>query len=166
VAEKLAGAPIKAIYSSPMERAMQTAEPIARALGQEIIECPGLIEVDIGEWQDKKVKGLSRLKIWRTVQNAPSFMRFPGGESFAEAQARIVWELQSLAAKHDPKDLFVCISHSDPIKLAVAYFIGLPLDLFQRLHVSPASITALHLGEASSHLLTLNYDLSITFSKP
>jgi probable phosphoglycerate mutase len=93
-------------------------------------------------------------------------MRFPGGESFAEAQARIVWELQSLAAKHDPKDLFVCISHSDPIKLAVAYFIGLPLDLFQRLHVSPASITALHLGEASSHLLTLNYDLSITFSKP
>ena len=166
VAEKLKGAPVKAIFSSPMERAMETAEPIAQALGLEIVTRPGLIEVDVGEWQDKKLKGLSRLKIWRIVQNRPSLMRFPGGETFLEAQFRICKELLDLAEQHDPKDLLVCVSHSDPIKLAVAYFIGLPLDSFQRLAVSPASITALFLGQGASHLLTLNYDLSFTLPKP
>lgn len=166
VAERLAGAPIKAVYSSPMERAQQTAEPIAKALGLETITRPGLTEVDIGEWQDQKVKGLSRLKIWRVVQNRPSLMRFPGGESFVEAQFRICQEIQELAGLHDPKDILICVSHADPIKLAAAYFIGLPLDFFQRLNVSPGSITALHLGEGSSFLLTLNYDLSFTLSKP
>ena len=166
VAERLAGAPIKSVYSSPMERAQQTAEPIAKALGLETITRPGLTEVDIGEWQDQKVKGLSRLKIWRVVQNRPSLMRFPGGESFVEAQFRICQEIQELAGLHDPKDILICVSHADPIKLAAAYFIGLPLDFFQRLNVSPGSITALHLGEGSSFLLTLNYDLSFTLSKP
>ena len=71
VAERLAGAPVKAIYSSPMERALETAGPIAKSLGLEIVTRPGLIEIDIGEWQDQKLKGLSRLKIWRVVQGAP-----------------------------------------------------------------------------------------------
>lgn len=165
VAEKLAGAPIKALYSSPLERAMETAEPIAAALGLEIVQRAGLIEVDIGEWQGKKLKGLSRQKAWRPVQQTPSLVCFPGGETFAEAQHRICQELMDLARKHDPKDVIVCVSHSDPIKLAVAYFIGLPLDMFQRLGVSTASITALNLTETSSYLLTLNYDLSFTLPK-
>jgi len=71
-----------------------------------------------------------------------------------------------LGAQHDPKDLIVCISHADPIKLAIAYFIGLPLDNFQRLGVSPASITALQIGEMGSHLATLNYDPSFNFPRP
>jgi probable phosphoglycerate mutase len=166
VADKLAGAPIKAVYSSPLERAMETAEPIAKALNQQVIERPGLMETDVGEWEDKKVKGLSRLKLWRVVQARPSLWRFPGGESFAESQNRIRQELQELACSHDDKDLLVCVSHSDPIKLAVAYYIGLPLDMFQRLSVSPASITALQIGQISSHLLTLNYDILFTFTKP
>ena len=165
VAEKLKGAPIKAIYSSPMERTMETAEPIAAALGLEVITRPGLIEVDVGEWQDKKLKGLSRLKIWRMVQNTPSLMRFPGGETFAEAQFRIVQEILELVSQSEPKDILVLVSHSDPIKLAVAYFIGLPLDQFQRLSVSPGSISALYIGEGFSRLLTLNYDLSFTLPK-
>jgi probable phosphoglycerate mutase len=125
-----------------------------------------LIEVDFGEWQNQKLKGLSRLRLWRVVQGAPAVMRFPGGESFAEAQHRIVSEINSLAASHDPKDIFACVSHSDSIKLAVAFYIGLPLDLFQRLAVSPGSITALALGEMGGYLITLNYDLSFTLSKP
>lgn len=169
-AQTLAGwlsqAPIKVVYSSPMERAQETAAPLAAALGQEIVTRPGLIEVDIGEWQDQKVKGLSRLKLWRRVQAAPSLFRFPGGETFAEAQFRIVKELHDLCAMHDAKDLFACVSHADPIKLAASYFIGQPLDLFQRLSVSPASITALSIGEMGGRLLTLNYDLSFTLSKP
>ncbi|MEW5868842.1 MAG: histidine phosphatase family protein [Chloroflexota bacterium] len=165
VAEKLAEAPVKAVYASPLERTMETAEPIAKALGLKVIPRPGLIEVDFGEWQDKKLKGLSRLKLWKVVQGAPSRMRFPQGESFAEAQLRVCQELEALAAQHDAKDLVVCVSHSDVIKLAVAYYIGAPLDAFQRLHVAPASITALMLGEASSRLLTLNYEISLTLPK-
>lgn len=164
--EKLKSAPIKAIYSSPLERAMETAEPLASALSLEVIPRPGLIETDIGEWQGKTVKGLSRLKIWRIVLGTPSLMRFPGGESFSEAQYRICQEIEWMRAQHDPEDLIACVSHADPIKLAIAYYLGMPLDMFQRLSVSPASITALHLGESRSQLLTLNFDFSLNFAKP
>lgn len=160
LAEKFKEVPVKAIYSSPMERTLETAEPIARALGLEVVQRPGLIEVDVGEWQDQKLKGLSRLKVWRVVQNAPSLFRFPGGETFVNAQHRIIGELMDLACQWEPKDAVICVSHSDPIKLAVSYFIGQPLDLFQRLSVSPASITALFLSSGSSQLVTLNYEVS------
>ncbi|MBP1702698.1 MAG: Phosphoglycerate mutase (modular protein) [Chloroflexi bacterium] len=166
VADKLTGAPVKAVYSSPLERAIETATPIAEALNLEVTLRPNLVEMDFGEWQNKKLKGLSRLKAWKVVQGAPARMRFPQGESFAEAQYRICQELDLLARRHDPKDMIICVSHSDPIKLAVAYYLGLPLDLFQRLTVSPASITALAIGEMGSQLLALNYDLFFTLSKP
>jgi len=166
LAEKLKSAPIKAVYSSPLERAIETAEPLANALGLEVISRPGLIETDIGEWQGKTIKGLSRLKIWRKVLSAPSLMRFPGGESFIETQYRICQEIEWMRTQHDPKVLIACFSHADPIKLAIAYYLGMPLDMFQRLGVSPASITALHLGEGESHLLTLNYDFSLNFAEP
>lgn len=161
LAEQLAKAPIQAIYSSPLERALETAGPLAQVKGLTVTPCPGLIEVDIGDWQGKKIKGLSRLKLWRIVQNTPSLMRFPGGETFLEAQQRICQELLALASQHDPKHLIVCFSHADPIKLAVAYFTGMPLDTFQRLSVSTASITGLALGENGSRLLTLNSDPSL-----
>ena len=165
LAEKLGSAPVKAIYSSPLERAVETAAPIAQALGLEIQPRQGLVEVDFGEWQDQRLKALSRTKLWKVVQAAPSRMRFPGGEAIVDAQHRICQELEAIARGHEPKDMVVCVSHSDPIKLAVAYFIGLPLDMFQRLNVAPASITALHLGEAGSHLLNLNYEISLSFPK-
>ena len=166
VAEKLRQAPIKAIYTSPLERAAETAEYLAKALGQETIVRPGLMESDIGEWQGKSHKSLRRLKAWRIVQSTPSLFRFPGGESFAECQARMVGEIETLRAQYEEKDIFVCVSHADPIKLAVAYYLGLPLDLFQRLFIAPASITALQVGQMGSYLLALNYDLSFNLSKP
>jgi len=159
VADKIKGEPVKAIYSSPLERAMETAQPIAQALNLEITQRPGLTETDCGEWQDQKVKGLSRLKAWKTVQSSPAVFRFPGGESFFEGQLRIATELIELSTCHDPKDLVICVSHADPIKLAVAYFIGLPLDMFQRLNVSPGSMTTLYVGESGSRLLALNVEL-------
>jgi probable phosphomutase (TIGR03848 family) len=148
---------VKAIYSSPLDRTMETAEPIAASLGIEIITRPGLLETDYGEWQNKKLKGLSRLKIWRLVQNSPSLMRFPGGETFAEAQMRICQEIEYLCNAHDPKDLILCVTHADPIKLAVAHYLGLHLDMFQRMSVSPGSISALHISESFARLLTLNF---------
>jgi probable phosphoglycerate mutase len=163
--EKLAGAAIKAIYSSPLERALETAAPIAQNYSLEVVPRSGLLEVDIGEWQGERVKTLSRLKIWRTVQGLPSRMRFPGGETFVEAQFRICQELEALAALHDEKEILVCVTHSDPIKLAVAFYLGLPIDLFQRLHVSPASITTLHLDSHGSRLISLNQDVSFELPK-
>lgn len=163
VAEKITNAPIKAVYSSPLDRTLETAEPIAQALNLEVVPRAGLNEVDFGEWQGKTLKSLRRRKLWKVVQGAPSQMRFPGGESLAEAQLRFCQELDILAKKHKPKDMLVCVSHSDMIKLAAAYYIGLHLDLFQRLHVSPGSITALNINEMGGHLFSLNYDLSFTF---
>jgi probable phosphomutase (TIGR03848 family) len=156
LAEKLRGAPIKALYSSPLERTMETAEPIARALDLQVIPCEDLLEVDFGEWQGKSLKGLRRLKLWKTVQHSPATTRFPGGESFAEAQFRACQALERIAG----------VSHGDLIKLTVAYYLGLPMDLFQRLFIAPASFTVLALGPAGTFLVTLNYDLSFTFSKP
>ena len=163
LAAMLAKAPIKAVYSSPLERTMETAAPIARAKGLEVIERPDLLEVDVGDWQDKTLKSLRRRKLWKVVQGRPSMMRFPKGESFSEAQLRVAAELDALVALHKPKDVFVCVAHSDLIKLAVAYHLGLPLDLFQRLMIAPASISTLYLGEGSAHLMNLNFTPGLRF---
>ncbi len=165
LAEHIKGAPIKALYSSPMERALETATPLAQVLGLPIVVRPGFLETDIGEWMDQPVKSLTRLKIWKTVTTAPSRMHFPGGENFSQTQSRIVQELESLLHQHDPKDMVVCVSHADPIKLAVAYFLGIPLDLFQRLTIGTASITTLHLSETGNQLVSLNIDPSLPFPR-
>jgi probable phosphomutase (TIGR03848 family) len=166
LADRLAKAPIKAIYTSPLERAMETAEPLAKALNLESISRPGFLETDYGEWQGQTLKSLRRLKLWRTVQNAPSLARFPGGESFAECQGRVCREIEWICTQHEAKDMIACVFHADPIKLAVAFYIGLSLDHFQRLSSAPASITTLFIGEAGSHLVNLNVDLSLNYSNP
>ncbi len=165
VAEQLSTAPLKAVYSSPLERAIETAKPIAGALQLEVAIREGLLETDYGSWQGKTLKSLHRRKLWRIVQNAPSMARFPEGESFADCQVRVISEIEQLSNQHKPKEMFACVFHADPIKLAVAYYLGMPLDNFQRLTVAPASITALHIGETGGSLLTLNYDLSLNFPK-
>ena len=163
LAEALGNAPIKAVYASPLERTIETAQPIADALGMEIISEPGLLEVDFGDWQDKTLKQLRRRKLWKTVQNSPSLARFPKGESFANAQNRIVETIESLVEKHNPEDLIVCVSHSDIIKLAAAYYLGLHMDLFQRLVVAPASTTTLHIGEGWARVVNINHKIKIDF---
>jgi probable phosphoglycerate mutase len=158
LAEALKALPLKAIYSSPLARTMETAAPLARVLELEVIEKDGLLELDIGTWQDKTLKELQRRKLWKTVQNTPSRMHFPGGESFAAAQMRIVDTISELVETHKPKDTFACFGHSDMIKLAVAYFIGQPLDLFQRLIVQPASVTTLHISpNEGARLINMNH---------
>ncbi len=165
VAKFLKPAPIKAVYSSPLERTMETAKPIAKAHNLPVVIRPGLIEADIGKWQGKQIKALRKKKSWRRVQLNPSRFRFPGGERIDDSQHRLVNEIEELVELHPPEDMIVCVSHSDPIKLIVAYYLGLPLDMYQRLSVSPASITALMIGEFGGHLLSLNYDLSLTFAR-
>ena len=122
---------------------------------------PGLLETDCGEWQGQSIRKLRRQKLWQSVQQHPELFHFPAGESVNECQHRIVQVLETLRLKHDPRDLLACFGHADPIKQAVAYYLGLPLDNFQRLSIDPASITALQVQEGGSRLLILNYKPSI-----
>jgi probable phosphomutase (TIGR03848 family) len=156
--EALKDVPIKAIYSSPLERAIETATPIANAHELQIIPEPDLMEADIGSWQGKSIKALRLTNLWKIVQSAPSRFRFPAGESFVESQARYVSALERIIKKHNkPRDIVVVVFHADPIKLAVAYFLGMPLDHFQRLSCDTGSLTALYLGEAGANLIKLNH---------
>jgi probable phosphomutase (TIGR03848 family) len=167
VAKAFAKAPIKAVYSSPMERCVETAQPLATALNLEVIPRDGLLEVDFGDWQDKTLKQLRRRKLWKIVQGNPARMQFPGGESFAYAQQRIVQELEALSQEHSSKDLIACYSHSDLIKLALSYYLGQPIDLFQRIMIAPASISTIHLGEIGAQIININFSLSgLRFQDP
>lgn len=147
LAQALGSAPIKAIYSSPLERAMETAEPLARALNLAVQAAPGIAELACGDWQGKTLKQLGRLKVWKVVQEKPSTFRFPGGESFVEAQMRAAAEVGRILAAHEEQDLVALFSHGDIIRLLVAHFLGVPLDLFQRLSANPASISVVHVDQ-------------------
>jgi probable phosphomutase (TIGR03848 family) len=155
--EALKDIPIKAIYSSPLERAMETAVPIAERCNLEIIPEPDLMDTNVGSWQGRSLKILRRTKVWSLVQHAPSRFRFPDGESFLESQARFINVLDRVIKQHNkPQDIVAVVFHADPIKLTVAYFLGMPLDHFQRLSCDTGSLTALHVGEAGANLLKLN----------
>jgi probable phosphomutase (TIGR03848 family) len=157
LAEALAPLQFKAVYSSPLERAVQTAAPIAKRHDLQLTTRSGLLEIDIGSWQGKTLKSLQKRKLWYAVQNTPSRFRFPDGESFLDAQARVVREIEELRGMHaGVKDAFVCVAHADVIKLAIAHYIGLPLDLFQRLAVAPASISVLAFHASMVKLVRLN----------
>jgi probable phosphoglycerate mutase len=157
LADLLAEVNLKAVYSSPLERAAETAAPIAKRQGLPVITRQGLLEIDIGSWQGKTLKSLRSRKLWHAVQHAPSMVRFPEGESFTEAQNRVVAELEELRRRHSvAKEIIVCVAHSDVIKLAIAHYLGLALDLFQRLVVAPASISVLSFHGIAARLIHLN----------
>lgn len=146
---------VAAVYCSPLERTRETAAPIGKALGLKPVPTKGLLEADFGEWTGAELKHLFKLPEWRTVQRAPSTFRFPGGESFTEMQLRIVNELDRLRARH-PGETIVCVSHADPIKAAMAHALGTHLDLFQRIVISPCSISAIAWSPEGPIALTVN----------
>ncbi len=156
LAEALKAVPLKAVYSSPLERAVETATPIALARQLEVRIEAGLIETNVGKWQGRSLAMLRLQKHWKVVQHAPSRAQFPEGETFYECQSRIVSTLDSICRKHKPQDIVACVFHADPIKLAVAHFLGMPLDHFQRLSCDTGSLTALHVSESRAALIKLN----------
>ncbi|MFD1210930.1 MSMEG_4193 family putative phosphomutase [Arthrobacter sp. GCM10027362] len=149
VAERLAGLPVEGIYSSPLERTCETAEPTAARTGLKVNENAGLIECDFGKWTGAALAELAGLPQWQTVQHAPSAFRFPDGESFAQMQARMVGALEIVCAAH-PGGVVVCFSHADPIKAAVAHALGVHLDLFQRIVISPGSVSVISYVEGQA----------------
>jgi broad specificity phosphatase PhoE len=155
--EALKDVPIRAIYSSPLERAMETAAPIATSHKLDILQEPALVDANVGKWQGKSLKVLRLMNVWKVVQHAPSRFQFPEGESFVDVQTRIANVLEGIVKRHNkPRDIIAVVFHADPIKLAVSHFLGLPLDHFQRLSCDTGSVTALFAGEMGANLLKLN----------
>ena len=146
---------VDAVYASPLERTKETAAPISRGRGLRTRTAKGLIECDFGRWTGRKLSDLRALPEWRAVQSTPSQFRFPDGESFAEMQLRIWNELERLVEAHRGGTV-VAVSHADPIKAAVAMATGVHLDLFQRIVVSPCSVTALLFTDGGPVVLTVN----------
>jgi probable phosphomutase (TIGR03848 family) len=143
VAARIAGLPaVAAVYASPLERTRETAAPIARATGCRVRIERGLLECDFGDWTGQSLARLRKKPEWGQVQRHPSGFRFPGGESFTEMQSRITGGLAALCARH-PGETVVAVSHADPIKAALAHALGVHLDLFQRIVVSPCSVSAI-----------------------
>lgn len=155
IARRLSAAPLAAIYSSPLDRARETAAPLAEAKKLPVKICDGVGEVRYGQWTGKSLKVLARTKLWTVVQQHPAVMRFPEGETLRAVQARAIDALEDLRQQH-PKALIAVFSHGDVIKLVVAHYLGLSLDLFQRIAVNTASITAVRFSAGQPVLVKLN----------
>lgn len=149
-----------ALYVSPLERTRETAAPIATRLALRAKADRGLLECDFGTWTGQKLATLRKKPQWRQVQHAPSTFRFPEGESFAEMQLRMWSTLERLAAAHRRRTIVV-VSHADPIKAALTYAQGVPLDLFQRTVISPCSVSALMIGDGTPIVLSVNNTASL-----
>ena len=146
---------IDAVYASPLERTRETAAPIAKVLGHRVGVNKGLLECDFGEWTGKSLADLRKKPEWQTVQSYPSGFRFPGGESFPEMQQRMITTLTTLTAAHQGR-AFVAVSHADTIKAAVAHALGTHLDLFQRIVISPCSVSAILYTAGGPIVLAVN----------
>lgn len=155
LAKRLAKLPLAALYSSPLERARETAAPTASEHGLGIFREATLLECDFGEWTGRELVELAKLPEWDAVQRTPSTFRFPGGESFAEMQTRIVAGIERLRGLHAGESI-ACFSHADPIKVALAHYLGTPLDSFQRIAIDTASVSALWFTGAGASVLTTN----------
>ena len=155
LALQLAEQPIRAVYSSPLERCIETATPTAQALKLPILVEESLIEGDFGDWQGEMLKELTNLPAWKRVQQNPSSFIFPNGESFCDMQHRAVTAIERLQHRH-PDEAIAIFSHADIIRVAMAHYLGIALDLFQRIVISTASISAIGFYNHSPAILFMN----------
>jgi probable phosphoglycerate mutase len=152
--------PVGALYSSPLSRTKETASVIATALGLPVVEEPALMDCDAGEWAGVPLTELAKKPEWATVVHNPSGFRFPAGESIPEMYARVVGTVRALAARH-PGQAIVVVSHADPIKAVLADAMGVHLDLFQRVNISPASVSAINYGEPFPNVMLVNWTVPV-----
>lgn len=154
--KRLAEVPITQIYASPLERTMETAASVQQHHPKLQIQPNEAIgEVRYGDWEGKEISVLQKRKMWHVVQEYPSRAYFPNGETMRGVQIRAVNEIERLAAQH-PRELVAVVSHADLIKMILAHFLGMHLDAFQRIVVSPASISTLMLGYGRPYIGTMN----------
>lgn len=156
VAGRLSGVKVTALYSSPLERCLETAAPIAEVTGLKVRKVEDLQEIDYGTWTGKSFANLRRTKLWRRVRGGnPSAVRFPEGETLAEAQRRAVTALEAIAERH-PRATVAVVTHGDVVLLALAHFAGLHIDQYQRLEAATGSISAVRVTEGPPKVLRMN----------
>lgn len=156
LADLLGPQPIAAVYSSPLERCMETAQPLATARGLQVLPADDVIEVDYGEWRGGELKELAKKPEWQAVQHYPSQFRFPAGETLREVQFRAVGFIEGLRVSH-PNQAVAIFSHGDVIRTTVAHYLGTPIDLFQRVAISTASISVLAFFDQRPMVLAVNH---------
>lgn len=154
-ADALAPVPLKAVYASPIARTTETARPIAERHGLPIVTRRDIGEVEYGRWTNRSLKVLARTKLWTTVQRWPGGVSFPDGESLRSVQSRAVDGLEAIRGEHAKESVCV-VSHGDVIKLMTAHYLGLHIDLFQRIVIVPASITVISVSDDGPRVLALN----------
>jgi probable phosphomutase (TIGR03848 family) len=155
LAERFSRVRLAAVYSSPLERCIETATPLAVAQGLRVTRRSGLVEMDAGAWTNRSLSGLARTKLWQRIQQTPSQAAFPDGESFVAANARLVGELGQIAGSH-PNGRVAVVSHSDTIRMMLAHVAGAHLDQFQRMIVDTASVSVVTLGAGIPRLFLVN----------
>jgi probable phosphomutase (TIGR03848 family) len=154
LAGRLGPVPLDAVYASPLERCQETAAVVAEAKGLKVQTLEDVIEVGYGDWTGRTLKELAKEPLWKVVQATPSAARFPDGESIFEMQSRAVLAIERLRQAHPEQTVAVC-SHADVIKAITCHYLGMHLDLVQRVVVSPASVTAIAFGPVP-YLVRLN----------
>jgi probable phosphoglycerate mutase len=153
--DRLAGESIQQIYSSPLERAQETAQPLARRLGLEVRTAPELMELDFGDWTGRAIAEMVALPEWRQYNAFRSGCRIPNGELMIEVQARVVVFMQKLCAQH-PGQAIALVSHGDVIKAALMHYLGIPIDFLARFEVGPASVSALTIWDHGPQVHYIN----------
>jgi broad specificity phosphatase PhoE len=157
MADRLTGLRLAGLYSSPLDRAVETARPISIRHALEVKTAEGLNEVDFGDWTGLTLEELNQLPAWRTFNSFRSGSRIPGGENMAEVLARTLRELDHLTQLHPGVNTLVAlVSHGDVLRVLIAHALGMPVDLMHRLELSPASLTALEVESHGPRVLLLN----------
>jgi probable phosphomutase (TIGR03848 family) len=154
LAQRLVHLPIRAIYSSPLERAQATAAPLAERLRLKVKTWDALGEVRFGDWTGRSLQELADDSLWQRFNAFRSRTRIPGGETMLEAQIRMVNALGRLQGAH-PDQLIAIVSHAEMIKAAIAYYLGSPVDLFHRLDISPASVSVVYLEDDGTQVICI-----------
>lgn len=143
------------MYTSPLERAIETAAPIAACHGLSPRIVDDLGEVHIGAWEGLPLAQLERQELWRRFHTSRGSVRAPGGEMMIEAQVRMVRQIEQIGRQHEGETVAV-ISHADPLRSALAHVLGISLDLMLRFEISPASVSVLEWGVGAPRMLCLN----------
>jgi len=154
--DHLRGASIDAIVTSPLERALETAGPIAEALGIEPEIEPALTEMSFGDWTGRTFEELERVPAWKAFNACRSTAPVPAGETMLQTQARAVHALERIRCARSQDVTVAVVSHGDVLRAIVAFHLGLPIDFLHRFEIEPASITTLHVADHGATLLRLN----------
>jgi probable phosphoglycerate mutase len=155
LASCLAEAPITAVYSSPIDRAVETAAYISRQIGSPCRIAEGLNELDYGLWTGRSYRELSEDRQWLDFNNCRSCTRIPAGESIVEVIARASAEIERLQRAH-PCEIVAAVSHADVIRAVLAHFLGIPMDLALRIEVNLASVSILRFFDRDLRVLLIN----------